>query len=79
MEMVAGAAKLDWLIRSHQQWREAGAVRAGQQPSRDPDAHCLIEMVGGGRVYRSADGSTWSKMISDDWWRREAERGTATG
>jgi hypothetical protein len=49
---IAGAQALSRRIAQQEHWRQAHAVRIGQQPSVDPDGHDLESFGAGVRTYR---------------------------
>jgi hypothetical protein len=59
-----GARHLRKRLESHTQWRQAEAVRTGEQPAADPDAHDLVDFRVGVRNYR--DG--FRKCLVDGRW-----------
>ena len=63
-----GAEHLCRAIEQQQNWRRAGAVQDGRQPSRDPHAPELVEFAAEVRRYRSRSGELFEKRLRDSYW-----------
>ena len=59
-----GARHLQRRLESHEHWRQADAVQAGEQSAADPDVRELIDLADGVRRYR--DGLC--KRLVDGRW-----------
>jgi hypothetical protein len=55
-------------IAEREHWRQAAAVRDGDQPPRDPDAPNLVELRGAIRRYRTNDGGGFTKRLVNGRW-----------
>jgi hypothetical protein len=64
---AVGAQELQKRLDAHAQWQQAAAVRDGRQHPVDPDAHDLVEIRDGVRIYKR-DGLT--KRLVDGQWER---------
>ena len=65
-----GARELAKRLEAHEHWRQADAVRSGDQPAADPDAHALEEVGDGIRRYRrEADNepSFCKRLVAGRW------------
>jgi hypothetical protein len=65
-----GARELAKRFEAHEHWRQAEAVRNGEQPRADPDAHALEEMGEGVRRYRREPGSEpalCKRLVAGRW------------
>lgn len=83
--MREGAEALSFRLEQQMQWQEATAVRAGRQPSVDPDGAELEGIGEGVRVYRShevpgmMDGRAalltqrLVKRLESDYWDSDVE------
>ena len=63
---VVGAQELRRRFDAHAQWQQAEAVQDGRQPPADPDAHQLVEVRDGVRIYRDQ----LTKRLIDGRWER---------
>jgi hypothetical protein len=72
---AVGAKELQRRFDAHAQWQEAEAVRDGRQPSADPDAHDLVEIGDGVRLYRA--DRLIKKLIDGRWERIELDEDEA--
>jgi hypothetical protein len=70
-----GARELSKRLEAQEHWRQAEAVRSGDQPAADPDAHALEEVGEGIRRYRPDDdgGSTLCKRLVAGRWESSYE------
>lgn len=79
---MSGAEALSRRIAEHENWREALAVRIGEQPPRDPDGEALESFRLGVRYYRSEPHSEvlggrvvitsrFCKRLVDGTWKTE--------
>jgi hypothetical protein len=62
---IQGAAELQRRIAEQANWRSARAVKAGQQPSADPDRDLLESFDEQSRLYAGG----MRKRLVDGWWR----------
>ncbi len=52
-----GARELSRRLEAQEHWRQAAAVRSGEQPGSDPDGQDLEELGDGIRIYRRETGA----------------------
>jgi hypothetical protein len=69
---VSGAEALRLRIEQQRHWRQAAAVRNGDQPPVDPDSHALRELRGGERLYGAEPGGFVKRLVGGAWARIEA-------
>lgn len=65
-----GARELAKRLEAHEHWRQADAVRNGDQPAADPDAHALEEVGDGVRRYRRESDSEHAlckRLVAGRW------------
>ena len=72
-----GAKELAKRLEAHEHWRQADAVRSGDQPAVDPDAHALEELGEGIRRYRPEPENEHPlcKRLVAGRWEVSTERG----
>jgi hypothetical protein len=67
---VDAARLLARRIEQQQHWRQAEAVRSGDQPANDPDADSLVDVAEGLRLYARHVGLR--KRLVDGRWLTES-------
>jgi hypothetical protein len=72
-----GARELSRRLEAQEHWRQATAVRTGEQPAADPDGQDIEELGDGIRLYRreadSPVGHRLCKRLVDGRWETSIE------
>ena len=69
---VDAARLLARRIEEQQHWRQAAAVRSGEQPANDPDAASLVDMAEGLRLYARHVGLR-KRLVNGRWQTESAD------